>query len=218
MKKEYIIIIVIIVLVIGLSKMETKKTYDVKKTGIVGVDCPIFRSNVASLVPPVYSHPWIWIATDCNNDGVYEAYGSPDSSFQHQECVTTYLRGQTPEGNNYYCIPSSTVQVYNGNDCSQFQIGYGRYYQADLNCGCTPSCAGKVCGDDGCSGSCGTCGSGTCSNGQCVTCNTLADNNPCNGCVDNIEFTTYKNLWKQGIYENSQFTEVKNKWKLLDGC
>ncbi|MEM4245422.1 MAG: hypothetical protein QXR60_04435, partial [Candidatus Nanoarchaeia archaeon] len=42
-----------------------------------------------------------------------------------------------------------------------------------LNCvagACTPNCAGKECGDDGCGGSCGTCSSGkTCSNGQCVT-------------------------------------------------
>jgi hypothetical protein len=35
---------------------------------------------------------------------------------------------------------------------------------------CTPSCSGRVCGDDGCGGSCGTCASGkTCSSaGQCV--------------------------------------------------
>jgi hypothetical protein len=35
---------------------------------------------------------------------------------------------------------------------------------------CTPSCLNKDCGDDGCSGSCGTCATGTCnSTGQCVT-------------------------------------------------
>ena len=34
--------------------------------------------------------------------------------------------------------------------------------------GCVPSCAGKVCGNDGCGGSCGTCSTGyTCSDGQC---------------------------------------------------
>jgi len=33
---------------------------------------------------------------------------------------------------------------------------------------CTPSCAGKQCGDDGCGGSCGTCPAGqTCNAGQC---------------------------------------------------
>ena len=33
---------------------------------------------------------------------------------------------------------------------------------------CVPSCAGKACGSDGCTGSCGTCPRGTCSAGQCV--------------------------------------------------
>lgn len=33
---------------------------------------------------------------------------------------------------------------------------------------CTPNCAGKECGGDGCGGQCGTCsGSSTCQNGQC---------------------------------------------------
>lgn len=36
-------------------------------------------------------------------------------------------------------------------------------------CMCTPQCSGKVCGDDGCGGSCGDCGGGTCGNdGQCM--------------------------------------------------
>jgi hypothetical protein len=36
---------------------------------------------------------------------------------------------------------------------------------------CTPACSGKVCGSDGCGGSCGTCASGTTCNssGQCVS-------------------------------------------------
>jgi hypothetical protein len=34
---------------------------------------------------------------------------------------------------------------------------------------CTPNCAGKQCGDDGCGGSCGTCASGqSCASNQCV--------------------------------------------------
>ncbi len=38
-----------------------------------------------------------------------------------------------------------------------------------MNCLCTPNCQGKVCGDDGCSGSCGTCmGNTMCVAGQCV--------------------------------------------------
>jgi hypothetical protein len=39
----------------------------------------------------------------------------------------------------------------------------------DCTGGCTPSCGGKACGDDGCGGSCGTCGAGTtCEAGACV--------------------------------------------------
>jgi len=34
---------------------------------------------------------------------------------------------------------------------------------------CTSNCAGKVCGDDGCGGSCGGCAGGSCgANGQCL--------------------------------------------------
>jgi hypothetical protein len=35
---------------------------------------------------------------------------------------------------------------------------------------CTPSCSGKVCGPDGCGGTCGSCATGTCNDatGQCV--------------------------------------------------
>ena len=36
--------------------------------------------------------------------------------------------------------------------------------------GCTPSCAGKTCGSDGCGGTCGACGDGeTCSDGVCAS-------------------------------------------------
>jgi hypothetical protein len=40
------------------------------------------------------------------------------------------------------------------------------------NNNCTPSCSGKVCGDNGCGGSCGYCSSGYCSYGQCNGTNT----------------------------------------------
>ena len=37
-------------------------------------------------------------------------------------------------------------------------------------CNCVPKCGGKSCGDDGCGGSCGTCGPGkTCQSGQCAS-------------------------------------------------
>jgi uncharacterized protein YkwD len=50
-------------------------------------------------------------------------------------------------------------------------------------CGCTPACGGNVCGDDGCGGSCGTCGAGrTCAAGACACASGTTD---CGGtCVD----------------------------------
>jgi hypothetical protein len=40
----------------------------------------------------------------------------------------------------------------------------------DSGPGCTPSCSGKQCGDDGCGGSCGTCSNGeSCTFGVCVS-------------------------------------------------
>ncbi len=38
---------------------------------------------------------------------------------------------------------------------------------ASVEPSCTPQCSGKVCGNDGCGGSCGTCGSGQCIDGVC---------------------------------------------------
>lgn len=38
-------------------------------------------------------------------------------------------------------------------------------------CGCVPDCKNMACGDDGCGGSCGSCGAGlTCVNGACLGC------------------------------------------------
>jgi len=48
----------------------------------------------------------------------------------------------------------------------------GDFYIArptDGECNCTLNCVGKVCGSDGCGGSCGSCSTGTCSNGACIT-------------------------------------------------
>jgi hypothetical protein len=51
---------------------------------------------------------------------------------------------------------------------------------------CTPNCTGKVCGDDGCGGSCGTCpgAQDVCQNGQCICVPQCAPANACgaNGC------------------------------------
>jgi len=52
-------------------------------------------------------------------------------------------------------------------------------------CVCQPDCAGKECGDDGCGGSCGTCGfAAKCESGQCIACIPNCSGKECgdNGC------------------------------------
>jgi hypothetical protein len=52
-------------------------------------------------------------------------------------------------------------------ECTAGPLDAGR----DVTSGCTPNCAGRTCGDDGCGGVCGTCTSGATCNatGQCQT-------------------------------------------------
>ena len=45
---------------------------------------------------------------------------------------------------------------------------------------CTPVCAGKACGDDGCGGSCGSCGGTACVSGAC-SCTGQPDLTGCGG-------------------------------------
>ena len=52
-------------------------------------------------------------------------------------------------------------------------------------CGCTPRCSGKTCGDDGCGGTCGTCAAGTrCSSAGTCACTPSCSNRVCgaDGC------------------------------------
>ncbi|HRE88126.1 MAG TPA: hypothetical protein PK095_03215 [Myxococcota bacterium] len=50
---------------------------------------------------------------------------------------------------------------------------------------CTPQCDGKVCGEDGCGGTCGTCGEGlACKAGECVTHTEACGGISFEGCCD----------------------------------
>jgi hypothetical protein len=115
------------------------------------------------------------------------------------------------------CVNSVTLWQYKGGGfCNtSAQCQYNNYTEkncpygcADGECqACKPSCSGKVCGDDGCGGTCGSCntppanvcqsgtklrkysGASTCSGaGQCnytftdVTCTTGCANGKCQGC------------------------------------
>ena len=101
-------------------------------------------------------------------------------------CVEDLCKGVTYEGcctgkKLSYCDTTQASPLVTqdcGSSCGWNASGY---YDCDLTgadpsgtykraCGsCTPSCAGKVCGDDGCGHLCGSCAGGlTCSGGQCV--------------------------------------------------
>ena len=50
-----------------------------------------------------------------------------------------------------------------------YRVAEGPALRVERRTGCTPSCAGRACGDDGCGGTCGTCVTGwTCQGGTCV--------------------------------------------------
>ena len=72
-----------------------------------------------------------------------------DGGYKEIDCSENASCGWDPDGSYYNC----------GTDGSADPSG-----AHPLSCGpaCVPACAGKVCGDDGCGGNCGTC-DGTCS-------------------------------------------------------
>ncbi len=76
--------------------------------------------------------------------------------------------GYSWNGSSCVCTPdcSCSATTCIGNTCPD---GCGGTCAGTMSC-CTPDCTGKECGDDGCGGSCGTCGGGEICNasGQCV--------------------------------------------------
>lgn len=91
-------------------------------------------------------------------------YWCENNEVQNQNCGTDPQCGWDAQKQYYAC----------GTDGSGDPSG-----EFPLSCSgtCTPSCAGKECGDDGCGGSCGSCAaSETCQNGICG-----GTVDPCNG-------------------------------------
>jgi len=91
----------------------------------------------------------------CGDDGCGGTCGTCNAG------ETCDANGQCQAGNNA-CSPSNP----NGT-CEAGKVCKNGHCVDDNNC--TPDCNGKVCGDDGCGGTCGTCNAGeTCNaNGQC---------------------------------------------------
>ncbi len=100
--------------------------------------------------------PAICATNDCGADGCGGSCGvcPADSQCQNGQCSAVVLpvAPTSCEGHcgsmaaaGCYCAPGC---VDAGSCCADYQA----------KCGCAPKCAGKQCGDDGCGGSCGTCG------------------------------------------------------------
>ena len=74
---------------------------------------------------------------------------------------------------------------------------------------CAPSCVGKVCGNNGCGGSCGTCASGqTCSNGVCSSPSCTND------CTSGSKQCSGSGYQTCGNYDSDSCTE----WSTTTSC
>jgi len=96
---------------------------------------------------------------------------------------------KTIEGNDICTRTGYSTRVYveEGNYGVIFKSDSSHADEAITSCNgvCTPNCAGKSCGDDGCGGSCGTCPTGeTCSSGICVEANGDCDCTTFQGLID----------------------------------
>jgi subtilisin family serine protease len=117
---------------------------------------------------------------------------------------------------NYECerfcddMNSCTIDSCNNNECSRTNILSCNNndgccleicnFTNDNDCQCIPDCEGKICGDDGCYGSCGSCSSGT----QCVnfTCENIY-------CIDydvTLDYPDGKNYFNNSYIETNKIS------------
>ena len=84
----------------------------------------------------------------------------------------------------FFLFEDSTNQKVYYPDTGSFGVNCASDWSSNrpaegAGCSCAPSCGGNVCGDDGCGGSCGSCGAGlNCQGGQC-TCADVECNGSC---------------------------------------
>jgi hypothetical protein len=83
---------------------------------------------------------------------------------------------------------------------------------------CTPYCAGKSCGDDGCGGSCPPgCPSGqSCMSGVCQSACAHAADTDCKDCISITELNAYIGQWLSGSAQISDLMDAIRLWKA--GC
>lgn len=82
---------------------------------------------------------------------------------------------------------------------------------------CTPSCGARVCGDDGCGGTCGVCAEGGCdTSGQCVSsCTPACDGRSCgdDGCGGACGSCP---MWERCIAETGQCLARQPRWTRIE--
>jgi hypothetical protein len=118
---------------------------------------------------------------ECGDDGCGGSCGSCGcgEACQAGVCVFTACDGRA-------CGPDGGGCGHQCGGCYEFALVQCVTTAQGAECGCSPACGGKQCGDDGCGGSCGACGGLKCNSiGKCVTdCTPDCTGKPCgdNGC------------------------------------
>jgi len=112
-----------------------------------------------------------------------------------------------------------------GEWCGGNCCGAGQKCSADETCDtCIPECGGKVCGDDGCNGTCGTCAAGqACNAAACVACG--CDDKECgdDGCGSSCGKCTGEKSCIEGECimhcDGDEFTGpvINASWKPMEG-
>ena len=108
---------------------------------------------------------------ECGDDGCGGTCGACEGDFGCNDlgacmicepnvsvCVGNSTSTCNNQGDGYSGVPFDCADLPDTPDCE------------DGACVCSPDCAGKTCGDDGCGGTCGTCDESTetCLEGQCA--------------------------------------------------
>jgi hypothetical protein len=98
--------------------------------------------------------------------------GTPENGTYHVAltglgaCHRYYFVFEDPAGEIVTCPPTGSLGIGPADTCPTWNEDRPA---TGPSCSCTPSCDGRVCGDDTCGGSCGSCGAGeTCEAGVCV--------------------------------------------------
>jgi hypothetical protein len=125
-----------------------------------------YVNNDASTQGGVYHR----YSVECSPDGIAMPSSEKDICFGVR---TWYKLGTTEYGNNI---------------CDGATGCFGTMPTGCAALNCTPSCVGRSCGNDGCGGSCGSCGpSQICSGGNCIVCTPSCTGKECgsDGCTGN---------------------------------